>query len=266
MIVHHFVPETNVKCIADFTNVYYGQSCFMLSPGPPLKQEDLSVLSHPAVLTLGINNAPIILYKQTGQVTDLWVGCDRPKCFLDFLLRSPKMTKFGTLKHANEKTEEGETYKNCPNMYFFEVDPRYFKPSNFFEWRKELLWWNSTFMSAVQLCWRLGFRRLFLAGSGFRIKEKDKYGHESGITKEEVEMNAKLYRRIVRELGDLRRYCKTEGFEIFNCTPGGELEVQGICPSLSLLEAVQMVTGGYPSNRDTLQLPHCSRLRKGRVV
>ena len=261
-IAKHYLAPGVGKSI-DIGEVYGGCNCFLLCPGPSLSVFDLKVLAVPGVVTFGVNNAPITYEDKTGACVDLWVGCDPPNCFMPRILLNPRTMKFGTALHSELPIGNGrdELYCSCPNMYFIELDSNYTEDSFLCDAAK-FVWWNDTFTVAVQMCWRLGFRKVFILGSDFKVEKGKEYSHGSSITEQERKSNQRLYSKIVGRMEQLRRCFDSHGFELYNCG-GGMLRERGVLPHMELSRAIEHTLACFPKEMDTAQLPHALRAKNG---
>lgn len=86
------------------------------------------------------------------------------------------------------------------------------------DWLSEgpLVWFKNSFCLAIQLLYRMGFRRIMLAGCKFGDAGKYAYGERPDL----ADKNAKLYADQVEWLRRNLDYFTKRGLEIGNTTPG----------------------------------------------
>jgi hypothetical protein len=230
----------------DLDGFYQDQSLFIVGGGPSLADVDLDPLRRPGVITLGLNNTPLVFKP------NLWLGADEPSCFSPHLYALPEVTKLMPLGRE-EKLVGGKLLREHPSCLFFGVNPG-FKPSSFLTPNRDLVWWQSVFPMALQLAHRLGFREVFLVGCD--LSYGGSYAWESKADAKQAQYSQRTYDDDVARLGDLVPVFEAAGFGVTSCTPGSAAHAAGV-PYAPLEEVVDSIT---VEPADPRTLTHSSEL------
>lgn len=239
----------------DLEGSYEGESLFLLGGSPKLKELPLDLLRQSGIVTLGMNNVPCVFK------TTLWLSADKPHCFSPQIYASPEILKFNMISRRDVLIPGlGKKVRECANMLFFGATDK-FTYRNFLEPHRDLVWWRSVFPMALQLAWRLGFRKVFLVGCGFSMTKKkgEQYAWSTGLTADQAQYSQNTYNRDVDRLRHLKPIFDRHGFEVVSSTPGSK--AHGLLPYVPLEQAVERVLAGKPGQVDTAGLMHSSELR-----
>ena len=244
--------KSGSRIAVDFDGLYQDQTVFLLGGSPSLAKMPLELLRKPGVVTLAVNNVPCIFERP-----NLWVCADKPPCFSPHIYASPDILKFTSIGRCNAVV--GETDKKIhqfPSMFFFGLYER-FTIHNFLDPHRDIVWWKSVFPIALQLAWRLGFRRVFLVGCSFNGKSKS-YAWKTTLTDYEKNHSQRTYDTDIRRLEKLKPVFDAHNFEVVSSTPNGR--ANDLLGYVTLEEAVSMATESLPPQADTTTLLHSSAL------
>lgn len=117
-------------------DLFHGASCFLILGGKSLLDNDLSLLRHPSIVTMGVNNSPATFRP------NLWTMVDDVKNFIKSIyddagiikfLPQPKNTHmlWDNMKWCQSKTR----VRDCPGVIYYErndTDKHPFDPDTFF--------------------------------------------------------------------------------------------------------------------------------------
>lgn len=227
---------------------YKGQACFIIAGGPSLKDNDLSKLKRAGFVTIGINNSVKVFRP------DLWVSVDDPANFMISIWRDPKITKFcmlgkrGKILWDNNKWRESKfTVRDCPNVIYYQ-DNEYFKPTDEFLTEETINWGNHTnrcecgimredkkektckacgknmfgcrsvLLAALKIAYVLGFRKVFLLGTDFKMSAEQTYAWDQARARGAVNNNNVTYRKLNDRFNLLRPIFERHEFYVFNAS------------------------------------------------
>lgn len=253
--------QAGARIAVDLQDFYAGQTLFLVGGSPILTKLPLYLLRREGVVTLGLNNVPLT---QSG--LNMWVGSDKPECFSPHILLSPEIMKFSMISRR-ELLVPGTDVKlrQAPNMLFFSSKEKVFTYSNFFKVDRDFAWWRSTFMIAIQLAYKLGFRRICLVGCSFRMNVSDAesghYAWKTELTEEEAQYSQNSYMRDVGRMKELIPAMKEAGLEVISCTPDSALHEVGFRFE-PLSEEVARVRERLPRRARPEELKHSSAYKK----
>ena len=206
-------------------NWYRGKSIFLLGGGPSLADMDLQGLRRPGVTTLGVNNVWAVFRPS------LWICIDRPANFLPTGWKDPSIIKFAPAgkidDYLHEKQPDGKfkvsttTLRDMPSVFYF---PRneIFQPKQFFS-ERTINWGchknakdpfghtgsRSVMLAALRLSVYLGFKRIYIIGADFKMKDSPQrapvrnYAWEQWRHESSVRGNNKTYRVLNKRLASL---------------------------------------------------------------
>jgi hypothetical protein len=234
-----------------------GESLFLLGGSPSLRSLPLELLRKPGVITLGMNNVPCFFPRPT-----MWVCADKPLCFSPHIFTSPEITKFTMISRRGlEVPNTGKRIMDCPNVFFYGANDR-FTFKNFLDPNRDLVWWRSVFPIALQLAWRLGFKKVYLVGCEFSMNKKsgEQYAWSTKLTEEQAQYSHNTYCKDVVRLRSLLPTFVRKGFEVISSTP--ESRANEFLSYVPLAQAVNEALKGKPVQADTGALVHSSLLRE----
>ena len=228
--------------------MYRGASVFIISNGPSLIQNDLSLLKKPGVITYGLNNGPKTFRP------NLWSCVDDPTRFLKSIWLDPAITKFIPIDQFEKfifDSNKWETMKtrvgDCPNVIGFKRNQKFM--ADRWLWEDTFNWGNSkeygggrsVLLPVMRICFLLGFRKVYLMGVDFDMSQEQTYHFEEQRTKGAVNCNMSTYKKMNEEyFPQLKPYFDNVGFNVYNCNPKSGLTV---FPYVSYEDAINDVTG-----------------------
>lgn len=201
---------------------------FLICPGPSLAREDLTLLDKFGIVTMGVNSS-ILMYR-----SHYWVTLDQPGGFPRGLYLDGAIQKF--MKINTHAVRVGErALCEYPNMLFFGMSEG-FTTSTLLDPSPHIVWWRNTFFAAIQIAYRLGFRRIHMLGVDLEIKQEKPYCHDQKISNEQVRGNRQLYNETVEKMNLLRSHFQQKGLEIDITNRKSQLKTY---PFVTLKEAVE---------------------------
>jgi len=202
-----FFKESDTICRQiDLSDTQSG-SCILVGSSPGLKDLPLEDIERSKIPIIAINNAATVI-KPT-----YWISMDHPSCFSKLILYDPTIIKFANAGHRLKEID-GKKWRDFPNTFFYQASEKDWDNNNFLFRRKEFIYWRATFYVAIQLAYRLGFRKIYLAGCEFSIKDYYQYAFESNLSPKEIELNSTLYKQIIAKMIDLKPHFRECGLEI----------------------------------------------------
>ena len=244
--------------------VFHNCATFLCCAGPSLASADQQRLYRRGILTCAVNNAVSVLRP------NLWVIYDHPSRFVEAAFRDPGILKFlpkphlqGNLRHRNESgvlVDSKLQAKDCPCVFGYEHNNAF----NEAVWLDEasincgqvdsehdvqgVSGGRSVMLAALKLLYVLGVRTVFLLGCDFNMSStKTNYAFDHTCSRSYIRMNNRAYRLLSNRLSRLKPYFDEAGYQVFNCTPGSQLDV---FPFLSLEDAIEMALADFPTNLD----------------
>ncbi len=257
-----------LRCLQDgrivpvqLENLWEGQSLFIIAGSPTIKALPLGLLQQRGIITMGINNASEVVK------TNLWVANDQPACFYEPVTEKSRILQDASImKFVNYGKREfqykGKPWKYLSNLFFFGVNENYFNANNFCNPHRDILWWKNTFFTALQLAWRLGFKKIYLVGAEFKISETNQYAWESKLSKEEIQKNNNLYNQTIQTMKNLKSTFEKNNFKIFNtCLTSSLINDWGYT---DFEVAIKEALDDFPEKIDTTLLPHASKFAENK--
>jgi hypothetical protein len=192
----------------DLDDIFSG-SCFLLG-GAPCLGDVKDKLENTPVIKFAMNNTATIVRP------DLWVGADVSKNFSDSVLLDPGPMKFAYITRRDNMIC-GTKWKDVPNTYF--MTSVEMKSNEFFIKNRDFVWDKNVFTLALQIAYRLGFRRVYLVGCSFKITQDSQYCYSTKLDAGQVRYNQRTYNTAVDKLKNLLRFADSAKLEIISCTP-----------------------------------------------
>lgn len=243
----------DVRLATDLDDLFLEEPCFIVGGAPDAKAFGEIARAKPGGHILAINNAGTVVPRT------LWVGGDKPACYSESILIDPTVMKFAVISRRKEIVM-GQAWATCPNTYFFGTNEG-FTHRNFLDRHRDLVWWKNTFFIAIQLAYRLGFRKIYLAGCGFKISKEQQYAWETKLGDDEIAWNTRLYNDSVAQLKGLLPHFQQRGLEVVSCTPGSL--ANDILPFEEPAVAWERIVGRIPPP-NTVDKPHSSKLQEAK--
>ena len=198
---------------------------FLIGSSPRIY--DLLPGLHKAKHTFVLNRALLVYPYPT-----YWAGIDYwPSGFSSNPLFNKDVVKFSDSFRINDPIEFKTSYygeavmlRDLPNTFFFTRDTKRCWNEHFFTKDDTLAYFDSTFMIALQLIWRMGFRKVYLCGCTFDFNADNPYCYKDEMSEERAKHNAECYPRLAGEINEFIPMAREEGFEIFRCDKESNLE------------------------------------------
>jgi hypothetical protein len=257
--------------------MYAGAACFLVVSGPSLKMIDMSKLQQPGIVSFGVNNSENVIRPT------MWVSVDDPANFIISVWKDPLIKKFAMLGKKNKRLWDNNkwcdsrlTVMDCPNVVYYK-DNEHFKPTADFLDEETINWGNHTdrcecghmrgkdengkkihecpkchgrkfgarsvMLAALKIAYVLGFRKVFIVGADFEMRDDNKYAFTQERTQSSIKNNNDTYTRLNERFAALRPIFEQHKFFVFNSTPGGNLNA---FPRVAFDDAVQMALGDFP--------------------
>ena len=162
--VHADHTEAAVELEGQFAGPDFA-ACWLLGGGPSLGTMPMADIAASPIPKLAINLAGAGLIRP-----NFWTSYDPSARFHRSVYLDPGIMKFVHRRRAMDLVPE-TTYKvcECPNLYFFERDgDRGFADFVSLE-NKGIVDWADSMVQAIDILFRLGFRRIYLAGCEMRV-------------------------------------------------------------------------------------------------
>jgi len=229
----------------------YGGSVFLCGGHPSLKNEDLSLFSKPGISTLAMNNTATMFRPS------FWVCADKPECYSPSVIHDPGILKFARLCHSHRQVGNGLLWNHMPGTLFYSDSESAFKLNNVLHRSNKFAWWKNVFIIAIQLCYRLGFRKIYLCGVGLQIEKDAQYAYPSGLTDGQVNKNKGCYNNVYMQLRDIMPHYNRFGLRFVSCTP--DSRSNEFLPYMPLTTAVAETLSNYPKV-ETINVKHSSEM------
>lgn len=187
-------------------------TCWLIGGGPSLAQLPIAALDRSPAPKMCINLAGTGLLRPT-----FWTAYDPSARFLRSVYLDPGIMKFVPPRRAMDLVPE-TTFKvcECPHLYFFETDPQRGFADFLSPQRHGIVDWNDTFVQALDILHRLGFRRILLAGCELQVAPGPEWQQKA--TERNVAYRSGML------LGDFVKECERAGLT------RGEMERWGTGP------------------------------------
>ena len=238
----------------DLEGLYEGQDLYLLGGAPSLAAMDLELLRQPGIVTLAVNNVPYVFPRP-----NLWLALDKPVCFSPHVYMDPAIMKFTQISRRDLLVgETGKKVWQCPNLFMFGVKSD-FTVADFLRDDRDLVWWKSVFPCALQLAWRLGFKRIHLVGCSFSLEGGDRrhYAWQTDNDDSEKDWSQRTYSNDLNRIRALLPTFRKHKLELISCTP--DSAAAGLLPYEPLASAVRATLSVLPAPRDTMRLTHSSK-------
>ena len=245
--------QSQLRIPTDLYGIFENQSCFLAGGAPSLKDEKVELLGQPGINVMAMNNTASLV------PCNLWIGCDKPPCYCTRIIKDPRIMKFGVISRRDWQID-GVKWKHYPNTYFMATTDKYFGTDNFLNMHRDYVWWKNTFYIAIQLLYRLGFRKIYLVGCSFAITKDSQYSYNTKLTEGMVSWNQKTYNTCANNMKKLKNTFKQYGVDIVSATPNSPLN--DIYRHISFDQAVEEVLKDFPPTYDTSSCKHSSEMKK----
>lgn len=161
-------------------------SVWLIGGGPSLKSAPLETIKDSPAPVFGVNLAgrdkdgepPLIR-------PDLWTCFDPSERFHRSIYLDPSIQKFMLGGRTLDLVPGGtEKVCDCPNTYFINHETRGYLDA-FGQQHQKILHSLDAFMQAIDICFRLGFRRIYCVGCDMRIRPSEaqvQFAESVGVT------------------------------------------------------------------------------------
>jgi len=233
--------------------MYSGQTAMLVGGAPSLREQPIDLLSQRGVITMAMNNAA------THFRPTMWVSGDRPQCYDPQILMDATILKFAPASQAQVDIKKPKCkYHAVPNILFYMQEDNV-PWDEYLAQRNTVPWYNNTLFVGIHILYRLGFRRIILAGSDFGFGSSGRmYAHETALGSMEQKWNLDLYNSQVRELRLLKPVFERAGLTLLDSSKNSR--ISQVYEHITLEKAVEMCLEPFPPEpMDSKELPHCSK-------
>lgn len=174
-------------------------SCWLIGGGPSLVELPTDLIASSPVPKMATNLAGCGWLRPT-----FWTSYDPSVRFLRSVYLDPSIMKFVHPRRAMDLVPETAS-KVCdsPHLCFFEPDPGRGFADFLSAAHTGIVDWNDTFVQAIDILYRLGFRRIYLAGCEMIV-------HPGSEWIAEAARRGVIYEPLM-SLGEFARLCETAG-------------------------------------------------------
>lgn len=232
----------------------YSGSLFIAGGAPSLANENLDRLKQPGINLMAINNTASLFQ----DAVTFWIGGDKPACYSERILLDSKILKFAIISRKDESVN-GCAWRQLSSTFFFGTKEN-FTEDGFLRADRDFVWWKNTFFIALQLAYRLGFRKVYLIGCGFKVNNEKQYAYDVQLSEAEVDWNKRLYDKTAERMVRMKPTFDEAGFEIISATPDGALNEE--YPVMTFDEAVDDALKDFPSDYEMEKCVHSSALKQ----
>lgn len=144
-------------------------ACWLIGGGPSLNHMPIDEIARTPCPRMCTNLAGSRLLRPT-----FWTSYDPSARFHRSIYLDPGVMKFVHPRRAMDLVPE-TTFKvcDCPNLYFFERDTQRGFADFLSMTHRAIVDWNDTFVQAIDILFRLGFREILLAGCEMVVRPSD---------------------------------------------------------------------------------------------
>jgi hypothetical protein len=235
-----------------FGDMYSGRSAFLILGGPSFSLVNKSLLNHPGILTMGVNNS-VKTFRP-----NLWVSVDSPTHFMKSIWFDPQITKFVPYSHVNKTLFDNErwielqiTVGECPNVWYYKRNEK-FDASKFlfedtFNWgnHKQYGGGRSVMLVAIRMLFYLGVRTVYLLGCDLNMTETSKYHFEQDRLESSIKGNSKTYKLLIERFEQLKPIFDKYDYKIYNCNQNSNLK---IFPFIEFEQAIKYAKFDMPKD------------------
>ena len=168
-------------------------TCWVLGGGPSLDRLPLAEIDASPAPKLAVNLAGV---KQLRP--DFWTAYDPTARFHRSIYHDARIAKLLPAWRASDLVPDTtDKVCDCPNTAFFELEGRDYRDA-IAPGQTRVLDWADSFVMAIDLAYRLGFRRLLLAGCDMRVRpseEQRKLARRAGVADDPHETLESFARR-----------------------------------------------------------------------
>jgi hypothetical protein len=151
--------------IGDFYGGPQPSACWLIGGGPSLNQLDCAAIAQSPLPKMTLNLAGVGHLRP-----DFWTSYDPTARFHRSLYLDPSVFKFVHRRRAMDLVPD-TTFKvcECPGMIFFDRETGRGFQNVLDPASRKIVDWADSMMQGIDLLYRLGFRRIYLAGCDLRV-------------------------------------------------------------------------------------------------
>ena len=160
----------HIDCTDALRHLFRGSSCWIMGAGPSLRSIDVECIRNSCAPVFGVNNAGRG-YDGEGWLLkpNLWTTFDPTARFSESLFRDPTILKFVRAgRESDMLANRYEKVYSCPGVFSFDEAPKsredYISPVT-----DTVTNASDSFVQAIDIAVKLGFRTLYLIGAEMRI-------------------------------------------------------------------------------------------------
>ena len=226
----------------DLDDMFSG-ACFLVGGSPQLEDIDIDLFKYKGIVSMAMNNTATLF------TPTMWIGADTEDKYSNSILLDPAITKFNYITRVTNKIGGETLWRDVPNSIF--LSSKDINPRAFFNKSRDFVWWHNVFMLALQVLHRLGFRKVYAVGCGFKISQEEQYAHESNLNDKQVDYNQRTYDMVIRQFKDVMKHA--DGFEVVSCTP--DSRINDFVDYEPFEDAIKRENAKIPKN-DTINVKH----------
>ncbi len=220
-----FYKDRNIP--VNIEGLYAGQAIFLICNGPSIDGMNLVPLD--TRMTFGINNGGILR-------PTFWTAQDTAAKFSDAIWLDPTITKI--VPHPRAGAHFWDSVNNCvsnilvgqcPSVIYHQkisaCDADTWLDATCIQWGipKDDGHRLNSMVAALHIIWFLGFRTVYIIGADFHMSSNKPYFFDENGSSGKAAGNNSLYKLTNEYLTLLDPLCQERGYNIFNCTDGGNL-------------------------------------------
>tara|TARA_R100000664_G_C2728487_1_gene119725 strand:- start:203 stop:1141 length:939 start_codon:yes stop_codon:yes gene_type:complete len=264
-----FFSKSTLENKIDLKDQFLGLPIFLILSGPSLVKnkkvsQSLEDIKSLGAFSLGVNNSWSI-FKPT-----FWTCADGPNKFLSSGWLDPRIIKFVPKGKEDQKIRKKENGKfidtpirtrDCPNVLFYprntDFDSEFFLTEGSVNWGQTskrpcsvgYRGSRSVMLSAIRLCYHLGFRSIYLLGCDFQMKRgQQNYAFKQERSKSSVNGNNRTYDILNDRFDALKPIFEKKALSVYNCNPESGLKS---FPYADPLQGIEQFKKFIPPKEDT---------------
>jgi hypothetical protein len=224
-------------------DIYIGSRVFVICNGPSCTDAIRKTLARSRIFTFGMNNGAHAFRPHC------WASVDAPHRFMSSIWTDPGILKFTPFGHRTAPLWDSEngSYSpmkvgECPNVAYFLRNERFcssrWLSEGTFNWgnHAELGGGRSVLVVVLKICYKLGFRTVYLVGCDFKMGKTKEYWFPELRSSAAVDNNTYTYGRLEYYFDSLAPIFERNGFRIYNTNVHSKLKQ---FPYVPLSEAIE---------------------------
>jgi hypothetical protein len=222
---------------------YRGASAFLIAGGPSFKDVDKEILKNAGVWSMTLNNsicsfrgnAACIVDDPSRFVASLWLDHKVTKYVPAALFEKPLWDNRTIVDIDGNIVERrwqpmDMNVGDCPNVIGYRRNEKLHAARFLYEdtinWGNHKQWGGgrSVMLASLRILFLLGFRKVFLVGVDFDMRDDRRYHFDEGRTESAVKGNSSTYAKMTEWFEKLRPHFDAENFTVKNCNPDSNLK------------------------------------------